>query len=104
MSDACAFWSKLLEMPPVKNSPKYCEFKLANINLGLLLNDFGDEFKGANCVPVFEFADDQIAGYIDRAKDLGASVILEGLDNPSLLSVVFADPWGNEFELSRFHD
>ncbi len=39
-----------------------------------------------------------------KLKNLGATVIVNGLNDPNLLSIVFADPWGNEFELSRFHD
>jgi predicted enzyme related to lactoylglutathione lyase len=104
LAEVVSFWQYLLNIEPVKSSAKYCEFRVDNINLGLLLNDFGDQFQGSNCVPVFEFPDSELPGYITKAKDLGCSVILDGLDNPNLLSIVFADPWGNEFELSRFHD
>lgn len=98
------YWQALLKLDPVKSTAKYCEFRVENINLGLVLNDFGDKFEGANCVPVFEFSDAELSGYTERAKSLGSTVILDGLDDPHLLSVIFADPWGNEFELSKFHD
>ncbi len=42
--------------------------------------------------------------YIEKAKGLSSSVILDGLTNPNLWSIVFANPWGKEFELSKFHD
>lgn len=75
-----------------------------NIRLGLLLNDFGDQYSGSNCVPVFEFSDEEVMKYVEKAKSLGATVIKEGLDDPNLKSVVFADPFVNEFEVSKFHD
>lgn len=104
MPESVRLWKALLEDEPVKTGEKYSEFRLENINLGLVLNDFGDRFEGANCVPVFEFADDELPVYIKRAKSLNCTVILDGLTNPNLRSIVFADPWGNEFEFSRFHD
>ncbi len=103
MQAAINFWSSLLELNPRKSGPKYSEFAASNINLGLVLNDFGDKFQGANCVPVFEFADDELDSYIRKAKNLGGQVIVDGLNDPNLLSIVFADPCGNEFELSKFH-
>jgi len=78
-------------------------FMTENIRLGLLLNDFNDKYTGSNCVPVFELPDDEVMQYVDRAKQLGATVIEDGLNDPELLSVVFADPFGNEFEVSKFH-
>ena len=104
MDKAVAFWQPLLGLSPVKAGTKYSEFRVDNINLGLVLNDFGDKFEGANCVPVFEFADDELPAYIEKAKSLGGTVILDGLSDPHLLSIIVADPWGNEFELSKFHD
>ena len=104
MNKAVDFWQKLLEVKPHKTSPKWYEFMVGNLRLGLLLNDFGDKYSGSNCVPVFEFSDDELPKYIERAKSLGAKVIVDGLNDPNLLSIVFADPFGNEFELSKFHD
>mgnify|MGYP001586194743 FL=1 len=103
MKKAVDFWQKLLEVKPHKTSPKWHEFLVGNLRLGLLLNDFGDKYSGSNCVPVFEFPDDELPKYIERAKSLGAKVIVDGLNDPNLLSIVFADPFGNEFELSKFH-
>lgn len=34
-----------------------------------------------------------------RAKDAGAAVILDGLKNPKMNSIVLASPGGHEFEL-----
>ncbi len=76
---------------------------MENINLGFVLNDFNDKFQGSNCVPVFEFADAELQMYIDKLTKLGGIIILDGLEDPHLLSVVASDPWGNEFELSKFH-
>ena len=104
MQEASAFWKSLLEIDPIKSTPKYSEFRMDNINLGLVLNDFGDKFEGANCVPVFELADAELQSYVDRVNRFGGTIILDGLEDPNLLSVIVTDPWGNEFELSKFHD
>lgn len=104
MTECVQFWSTLLDMPPVKNGATYSEFRVDNINLGLVLNNFGDKFHGSNCVPVFEFEDSELDLYIQKAKGLGCTLILDGLADPNLRSVIFSDLWGNEFEFSRFHD
>ena len=104
LSAASAFWQKILSVSPHKTHEKWHEFWCGNIRLGLLLNDFGDKFSGSSCVPVFEFADSDLSAYIERAKNEGARILVDGLNDPNLLSIVFADPWGNEFEFSKFHD
>ena len=104
MTQAVNFWRNLLEIIPHKNSEQWAEFMVGSLRLGLLLNDYGDKVCGSNCVPVWEFSDEELPKYIKKAKELGAAVIEDGLNNPNLKSVVFADPFGNEFELSRFHD
>ncbi len=104
MDTAVAFWGALLGVKAHKTSPSWHEFMSGTLRIGLLLNDFEETASGANCVPVFECADDELEIYIRRAKKLGAKVIVDGLLDPKLLSVVFADPFGNEFEISKFHD
>lgn len=104
MQDACTFWESFLGFRPHKKGDKYSEFRLSNINLGLVLNDFGDVYSGSNCTPVFEFDDTEISTYIERAKSLKAKIILDGLDDPNIKGIVFADPFGNEFEVTKFHD
>ena len=104
MPKAVSFWRDLLKVEPHKTFDTWHEFMIGNVRLGLLLNDYGDKFSGSNCVPVFEFDDTNVITYIQRAKDLGAKVIKEGLDDPNLRSVVFEDLFGNEFEISKFHD
>jgi len=103
MAKAVSFWTDFLGMPPVKTFAKYHEWRIQELNFGLALNDFGDKWAGANCAPVFEFKDEEVLSWVAKAKSLGAKVILDALDDPELLSVVMADPWGNEFELSKFH-
>jgi catechol 2,3-dioxygenase-like lactoylglutathione lyase family enzyme len=104
MQAAVNFWRQFLKMEPVKQFEKYSEFKLSNINLGLVLNDFGDSFTGANCSVVFEFREDEVFEFIDRANALGATVVLDALNDENIKGVVFRDPFGNEFEVTRFHD
>jgi hypothetical protein len=104
MMAAVEFWRHFLKIEPVKQFDKYSEFKLSNINLGLVLNDFGDNFTGANCSVVFEFGDDEVLEFIERAKTLGATVVLDALDDENIKGVILRDLFGNEFEVTRFHD
>jgi catechol 2,3-dioxygenase-like lactoylglutathione lyase family enzyme len=104
LEGATRFWEGLLQTKPHKNFDTWREFWCGNIRLGLLLNDFNDPFQGSGCVPVFEFDDAVLPGYIARAKEFGATVLVDGLDDPNLQSIVFRDPFGHEFELSKFHD
>jgi catechol 2,3-dioxygenase-like lactoylglutathione lyase family enzyme len=104
VAKAAAFWSGLLQVKPHKDFDSWKEINCNNIRLGFLLNDFGDKFSGSGCVPVFEFEDAALPAYIERAKALGATVIVDGLDDPNMKSIAFRDPMGHEFELSRFHD
>ncbi|MDP9127610.1 MAG: VOC family protein [Pseudomonadota bacterium] len=101
---AAQFWEGLLQIKPHKYFDRWCEFWCGNIRLGLLSNDFNDRVQGSGCVPVFEFDDEALPAYIARARSLGAKVVLDGLENPKLRSIVFRDPEGHEFELSKFHD
>jgi len=104
LKGASLFWENLLQIKPHKCFDTWHEFRCENINLGLLLNDFGDTVQGSNCVPVFEFPDAILPSYIDRATQLGATIVFDGLMDEHILSIVFSDPFGNEFELSKFHD
>lgn len=89
---AATFWENLLERPPNRKTERWAEFSLGEIRLGLLLNDFGDEFAGSGCVPVFEFDISDLHTFVDRAKDLGAKVVLDGLNIETMQSVVLSDP------------
>lgn len=104
MKKAVKFWKSLLGIEPHKKFKNWHEFLIGNIRLGLLLNNFGDKFSGCNCAPVFEFSDKELPKYIEKAKKSGAKVITDGLDDPNLKSIVFKDPFGNEFEFSKFHN
>jgi predicted enzyme related to lactoylglutathione lyase len=103
MKKAVQFWSDFLKLSPVKTFDRYHEWRIQTLNFGLVLNEMNDKWSGANCVPVFEFDDAEVLSWVERAKSLGATVIVDGLEDPNLLSVVMADPWGNEFEVSKFH-
>ncbi|WP_246291345.1 VOC family protein [Paraburkholderia fynbosensis] len=85
-------------------SDKWTEFSLGEVRFGLLLNDFGDEFVGSGCVPVFEFDVFALHIFLDRAKAFGATVALDGLNNEAMKSIVLVSPDGHEFELCACHD
>ncbi|MBV8657236.1 MAG: VOC family protein [Burkholderiales bacterium] len=101
MDNTVGFWSSLLQAAPAKHTPHWSEFQLDGIRLGFLLNDFDETLVGNRCVPVFEFGADDLAGFVARACALGATVVIDGLDNPAMNSIVLADPTGQEFELCR---
>jgi|SRR5262245_66333013 len=103
---ARAWWEKFLGVQPVKNFERWSEFRVGEINLGLLQIDGAAGASGAPCVPVLEFADGDIARRIERAKGLGARVVLEGKDHPDYprIAAVLVDPFGNEFEVTNLHD
>jgi predicted enzyme related to lactoylglutathione lyase len=99
---AAKFWETVLQLKPHKTFDSWHEFMCGNVRLGLLLCD--DKTSGANCVPVFEFTETELPAYIERAKAAGAKVLIDGFNDPNMKSFAMADPWGNEFELSKFHD
>jgi hypothetical protein len=98
----CNFWGHFLEVAPHKDFEEWKELWCGNIRLGFLKLD--ENNVGSNCVPVFEFEDSVLDGYVERAIKFGATMIEDGRNNPQLLSAVMKDPFGNEFELSKFHD
>jgi catechol 2,3-dioxygenase-like lactoylglutathione lyase family enzyme len=101
---AASFWEGVLQVKPHKTFDTWQEFMCGSLRLGLLRNDFGDTFSGSGCVPAFEFTDETLPIYIDRAKSLGATVVINGLNDPNMKSIAFKCPFGHEFEFSRFHD
>lgn len=103
MNKIIAFWKAFLKMEPHKTFDEWHEFALPNINLGFLKLE-NEETSGSNCVPVFEFKDNEVDIWITRAKEAGAKLIFDELENPNILSAGFTDPDGNEFEISKFHD
>lgn len=104
MEQSTTFWESLLQCAPARRSEKWTEFKVGEVRLGLLLNDFGDELCGSACVPVFEFDGPALKDFLERARALGASVVLDGLDNEAMKSIVLAGPDGHEFELCTCHE
>ena len=93
------FWRKLLESEPTKSSSHWSEFLLAGQRIGFLLNDFGEELVGCSSVPVLEVDEGTMEAAVSRAKNAGAVVVLDGLSNPKMNSIVLASPGGHEFEL-----
>ncbi len=93
------FWRALLELEPTKSSSHLSEFLIAGQRIGFLLNDFGEELVGCSNVPVLEVDQGAMEATVTRAKGAGAAVVLDGLSNPKMNSIVLASPGGHEFEL-----
>ncbi len=98
MESEVAFWRALLQMEPIKSSPHWSEFMVGSTHIGFLLNDFGDKLVGCSCVPVLEVNEGTMDAAVLRAKEAGATLVLHGLSNPKMNSIVLASPGGNEFE------
>jgi predicted lactoylglutathione lyase len=103
METSASFWQRLLGYEPHKQSEKWTEFMVGTNRLGLLLNDFGDEFKGSSAVPVFEFEQGALHEFVKRAMESGASIVMDGLEIESMKSIVLSGPDGHEFELCMCH-
>ena len=101
MPPAVSFWRSLLQLEPIKESPHWSEFKVGEVRLAFLLNDFGEEISGNSSVPVFELESPELPAFVERAKSHGATVVLDGLDNPKMNSIVLSAPFGQEFEVCK---
>jgi predicted lactoylglutathione lyase len=104
MKQAASFWRQVLQCAPHKESDRWTEFVLGTSRFGLLLNDFGDEFKGSGSVPVFEFEERALHDFLGRAKESGAEVVFDGLAIDAMKSIVLRSPDGHEFELCMCHE
>jgi predicted enzyme related to lactoylglutathione lyase len=104
MQEAVKFYSTFLEMEAHKSSAVWSEFQIGEVRLGLLSSTDGNPAKQSNCVPIFEFEKYEIMRRVDAVTLLGARIIADGLDDPGVQSITLADPFGNEFEVSRVHD
>jgi catechol 2,3-dioxygenase-like lactoylglutathione lyase family enzyme len=106
MAAEVAFWRALLQLEAAKSSAHWSEFVLGSTRIGLLLNDFGEQLTGCSGVAVFEVDEGEMSPTINRAKEAGATVVLDGLANPKMNSIVLASPGGHEFELCncKAHD
>jgi hypothetical protein len=105
MEKAVSFWAGLLQKAPSKNSKWWSEFRCENINLGILwMENFSVDKDQSNFVPVFELSDSPLEPTKERALAAGASVVVDIANHPDKKSYVLADPFGNEFEITKFHD
>ncbi len=101
---AAAFWSALIGVAPHKTLDVWHEINCGDVRLGFLLNDLDEDYHGSACVPVFQLDETQMADYVSRAKELGATIIVDALHDPLMKSVVLRDPAGHEFEFTCRHD
>jgi hypothetical protein len=105
MEKSLAFWQGFFGKIPSKRSQYWSEFKCDNINFGLLWEETYKVLKDqSNFVPVFEFRDEELESMKELALSLGASICIDINDHPDKKSYVLLDPFGNEFEVTRFHD
>jgi hypothetical protein len=79
MERPASFWQQVLESEPHRKSATSTQFMLGKVRQGLLLNNFGDDFNGSAAVPGFEFDDEALCAFLNRAKASGATVVFDGL-------------------------
>ena len=79
---------------------------MGEINLGFLKLGRASGSSRPPCVPVFEVDSDAAASTIERAKALGAYAVVEGEDHPDYpeTAAVLIDPFGNEFQVTSYHE
>ena len=100
MTSAIRFWKEFLQQELVSQGENWSSFDIDGVKLGLLLNDFGDDFTGSGCVPTLEVDSATMDRQVALAKSLGATVVLDGLADPEMRNIVLRAPGGHEFELS----
>jgi predicted enzyme related to lactoylglutathione lyase len=102
--EVVGFWGRVLGVAPAHRSDAWCEFKVGEINLGLL-PVIDNVAASESCVPVLEFPDDEIDAAIVRSKRQGAVAFIEGRGHPDFprTAAVMRDPWGYRFEMTNFH-
>jgi hypothetical protein len=102
-AEAAQFWGQFLRLQPQSESQDWIEFLVGDVRIAMIALAPDPGAEGCTCVPVFELSDAELPGEVERARSLGARVVFDGLDDPEVRSIVLADPYGHEFELSRFH-
>jgi len=93
-----AFWTKFLNATPKISESDWVELKAGDALITLLPGQ-----SGSGPQPVFEYSEIEMHYYIQKAQDLGATLVEEGLNNPRIRGAVLRDPEGNEFQVSRGH-
>ena len=68
MASAVKFWQSLLRLEPIKQSAHWSEFKIGEVRLGFLLNDFEEQISGNSSVPVIELELSDLPAFVERAK------------------------------------
>jgi len=104
VSDVAAtagFWGRLLEREVDASYEDWMEYKVGDVRIAFIKET---PATGSNCVPVFEMPREMIANSVQHALEIGARIVLNGLDDPEVRSIVLEDPFGNEFEFTMFHD
>lgn len=106
MKAVVAWWKNFLQIDPHKSFDEYSEFKLNDFRIGFVLNSFDDKHEGNRGTIMFECeTEDVLKSYIQRAQDSAAVLVSDNLVDPDLRSMIFTDPFGNEFEIGNLnHD
>ena len=105
MEVSLQYWESVLKTKPHKRSDFWSEFRCDNINLGFLkMKGFEVQKDQSNSVPVFEIPEAEFDSTISRIKLLNTRIILDINHHPDKMSYIFADPFGHEFEVTKFRD
>lgn len=96
LEGAREWYKRLLGIEPYFNEPFYVGFDIAGYEFGIFPDDSGRD------APLFLWATEDPASFIERAIDLGATGGMSPVDTGDGVVVgSFIDPFGNEFGLIR---
>lgn len=94
------WWSEVLGISPHKKSRAYGEFKVGEMRLGFVLNDWGEKYEGNRGVAMFNTdSEKERDELIDRMVKAGGSIEADNRTNEALKSASVLDPFGNEVEI-----
>jgi len=94
------FWQKFLNATPKTSQPDWVELKAGDVFMTL---SPGEPKEPSLICPVFEYSEIELHYYVQKAQDLGATLVREALNDPRVRGAIFADPEGNHFQVSRSH-
>lgn len=105
MDGVTDWWMRAFGLTPHKRSASYSEFKLENVRVGFVLNDWGETYDGNRGALMLNVVPEQERDVlIEKIVSLGGTITLDNR-NSDLKSVVVEDPFGNEYEIgSLTHD
>lgn len=100
MEKCLTFYEGLFGKKATALQPDYYEFSLDNGKFGVSLNNYGDKYQPSSAVPTFYMSEEQAVNTAEKAKELGGKMVFNGMADPKMKCIIYADPCGNEIEFN----